>query len=182
MPFGANVPNFVAPQAQINAKRNQICHPNNGPSNLIVNNSKANASNVNFNPVPQLTNLDCKHSFKLPPLKLQNFIGDPLHLHEWINNFYSMIHHNTSITDTHRMTYLENSLSGKEKDLIHAYSCDQSYYQTALNELINHFGDQTIVVNTSIDRLKNWQVNYQNKQSFIAFSSFETVCSGISIP
>ena len=83
-----------------------------------------------------------------------------------------MIHHNTSITDTHRITYLQNSVSGKAKDLIHAYSCDPSYYQTALNELINHFGDRTIVVNAFINQLENWQVSHQNKQSFIAFSSF----------
>ena len=83
-----------------------------------------------------------------------------------------MIHNNTSITDTHRITYLQNSVSGKAKDLIQAYSCDPSYYQTALNELIRHFGDRTIVVNKFINQLENWQMNFQNKQSFIAFSSF----------
>ena len=137
-----------------------------------MNNSHASASNANFNPVTQLTNLDYKHSIKLPPLKLQNFNGDPLHFNEWINNFYSMIHHNPSITDAHRITYPQNSVSGKAKDLIHAYSCDPSYYQTALNELINHFGDRSIVVIAFIIQLENWQVNHQNKQSFIAFSSF----------
>ena len=83
-----------------------------------------------------------------------------------------MIHNNTSITDTHRITYLQNSVSGKAKDLIHAYSCDPSYYQTALNELIRHFGDRTIVVNAFINQLENWKMNFQNKQSFIAFISF----------
>ena len=86
-----------------------------------------------------------------------------------------MIHHNTSITDRHRIpriTYLQNSLSVKAKDLIPAYSCDPPYYQTALNELINHFGDRTIVVNAFVNQLENWQVNHQNEQSFIAFSSF----------
>ena len=83
-----------------------------------------------------------------------------------------MIHHNTSITDTHRITYLQIFVSGKAKYLIHAYSCDPSYYQTALNELINHFGDRTIVVNAFINKLENWQINHQNKLCFIAFSSF----------
>ena len=137
-----------------------------------MNNSHANASNANFNAVTQLTNLDYKHSIKLPPLKLPNFNGDPLHFNERINNFYSIIHHNTSITDTHRITSQQNSVSGKAKDLIHADSYDPSYYQSGLNELINHFGDLTIVVNAFINQLENWQVNHQNKQSFIAFSSF----------
>ena len=83
-----------------------------------------------------------------------------------------MIHSNTFITDTHRITYLQNSVKRKAKDLIHAYSCDPSYYQTALNELIRHFGDRTIVDNAFINQLDNWQMNFQNKQSFIAFSSF----------
>ena len=83
-----------------------------------------------------------------------------------------MIHNNPSITETHRITYLQNSVSGKAKDLIHAYSCDPSYYQTALNETIRHSGDRTIIVNTFINQLENWQMNFQNKQSFIAFSSF----------
>ena len=172
MPFGANVPNFVDSQTQSNAKQNQFCHTNNEPSNLIVKDSHANASNANFNPVTQLTNLDYKHSIKLPPLKLQNFNGDPLHFHEWINNFYSMILNITSMTDLHQITYLQNSVSGKAKDLIHAFSYDPSYYQTALNELINHFRDRTVVVNAFTNQLENWQVNHQNKQSFIALSSF----------
>ena len=73
MPSGANVPNFVDSQAQSNAKQNQFCHPNNELCNLIVNNSNANASNANFNPATQLTNIDYKHSFKLTPLKVTKF-------------------------------------------------------------------------------------------------------------
>ena len=68
MPFGANVPNFVDSQTQSNAKQDQIFHSIKEPSNLIVNNSHPSASNANFNPVTQLTNLDYKHSIKLPPL------------------------------------------------------------------------------------------------------------------
>ena len=81
-----------------------------------------------------------------------------------------MIHNNTSILDTHRITCLQNSVIGKAKDLIHAYSCDPCLL--LLNELIRHFGDLTVVVNAFINQLENWQMNFQNKQSFIAFSSF----------
>ena len=83
-----------------------------------------------------------------------------------------MNQHNTSITDAHWITYLQNSVSGKAKALVHAYSCEPSYNQTTLNELINHFGDRTIVVNAFINQLENWQVNHQIKQGLIAFSSF----------
>ena len=83
-----------------------------------------------------------------------------------------MIHNNTSIIDTHRITYLQNSVYGKAKELIHAYSCGSTYHQTALNEIIRHFGDRTIIVNEFNNQLENWQVNFKNKQSFIAFPSF----------
>ena len=121
----------------------------------------------------QPTSVDLKCAIKLPPLKLQNFNGKPMHCHEWINNFFSMVHNNISITETHRITYLQNSVSGKAKDLIHAYSCDPSYYNTALNEIMSRFGDPSVVVNAFINQLKSWKFNSSyNKQSFIAFSSF----------
>ena len=96
-----------------------------------------------------------------------------MHYHEWINNFFSKVNNNISITDTHRITYLQNSVSGRAKDLIHAYSCDPSYYNTALNEIMSRFGDPSVVVNDFINQLESWKCNSSyNKQSFIAFSSF----------
>ena len=121
----------------------------------------------------QPTSVDLNCSIKLPPLKLQNFNGNPMHYHEWINNFFSRFHNNISITDTNRITYLQNSVSGKAKDLIHACSCDPSYYNTALKRIMSRFGDPSVVVNAFINQLESWKCNSSyNKQSFIAFSSF----------
>ena len=150
----------------------QFSQPLINQSLLPTVNQHISSVHSNTNVTQERGNNDFKHSIKLLPLKLQNFNGNPIHFHEWINNFNTMIHINTSITDTHRITNLQNSVSGNAKDLIHAYSCDPSYYQTALNELIRHFVDRTIVVNAFINQLENWEMNFQNKQSFIAFSSF----------
>ena len=152
--------------------QNQFSQPLINQSLLPTVNQHISSVHSNTNVTQERGNNDFKHSIKLPPLKLQNFNVNPIHFHEWINNFNTMIHNNTSITDTHRITYLQNSVSGKAKDLIHAYSCDPSYFQAALSELIRHFGDHTVVVNAFINQLENWQMNFQNKQSFIAFSSF----------
>ena len=176
---GSQVPsNFQAPvtstihtsmciNQQLNPfRQNQFSQPS-------INQSSLPTVNQHISSVTQERgNIDFKQSVKLPPLKPQNFNGNHIHFHEWINNFNTGIHNNTSITDLHRITYLQNSVSGKSKHLIQAYSCDPSYYQTAQNELIRHFGDRTIVVNKFINQLENWQMNFQNKQSFIAFSSF----------
>ena len=62
-------------------------------------------------------------------------------------------------------------MSAEAKDLIQAFSWDPSYYQTALNELIIHFDEWTIVVNAFINQLENWPINHQNKKNFNAFMS-----------
>ena len=147
--------------------QNQLSQPLINQSLLPTVNQHISSVNSYINVTQKSGNVDFKHSFKLPPLKLRNFNGNPIHFHDWIKNFNTVIHNNTSITDTHRIAYLQNSLSGKTKDLIHAYSCDPSYYQTALNELIS-----VIVLYAFINQLENWQMNFQDKQSFIAFSSF----------
>ena len=83
-----------------------------------------------------------------------------------------MDQNNVSITDTRRITYQQNSVSGKAQELIHAYSFNPAYYNTALNEIISPFGDP-VEVNAFINQLENWKcnINYK-KQSFIAFFSF----------
>ena len=106
--------------------QNQFSQPLINQSLLPTVNQHISSVHSNTNVTQERGNNDFKHSIKLPPLKLQNFNGNPIHFHEWINNFNTMIHINTSITDTHRITYLQNSVSGKAKDLIHAYSCDPS--------------------------------------------------------
>ena len=70
-------------------------------------------------------------------------------------HFFCLVHNNNSITDTQRMTYLQNAVTGKAKDVIQAYSCDPAYYITALNELMSYFGDPTIMVNAFKNQLEN---------------------------
>ena len=123
---------------------------------------------INFN--LQTTN---KNSIKLPSITISNFNGNPLKYHEWINNFFNLVYNNTSLTDTHRITYLQNSVVGKAKEKIQAYSCDPAYYAIALKELMDHFGDPSIVVNAFINQLEAWRPNNDyNKQSFVSFASF----------
>ena len=167
---GSQVPsNFQAPvTSTIHAPKCIIQQLNpvgqNQLSQLLINqnllptvNQHITSVHSNTNVTQERGNVDFKHSIKLPPLKIQNFNCNSIHFHEWINNFNTMIHNITSITDTHRITYFENSVSGKAKTLTHAYSCDSSYYQIALNKLIRHFGDGTIVVIAFNNQLKNWQ-------------------------
>ena len=84
-----------------------------------------------------------------------------------------MVHKNTGITDTHRITYLQNSISGNEKQIIESYSCNPTYYETAQNEQMNHFEDLSVVVSTFINQLESWHAtDSNNEKSFVAFSHF----------
>ena len=79
----------------------------------------------------------------------------------------------SGITDTHRITYLQNSVSGKAKQIIELYSWNPAYYETALNELMNHFGDPSVVVSAFINQIESWHTtDSNNKKSFVAFSNF----------
>ena len=104
----------------------------------------------------------------LPPITISNFNGNPLKYYEWINNFFNLVHNNTSLKDTHRRTYLENSVVGKVKEKIQAYSCNPAYYAIAFKELMDHFGNPCIVVNAFINQLGAWRPNKDyNKQTFV---------------
>ena len=54
-----------------------------------------------------------KTSIKLPPITIPNFNGNQLKYHEWINSCFNIVHNIISLTDTHRITYLQHSVVGK---------------------------------------------------------------------
>ena len=114
------------PQAQPSLEQNpesQLPHSHQFSSVLhpISNESFRHPSfEINFlpwtsNTAPDWLNPTSKHSIKLPPLTIQNFNGNPLKHHEGINIFFCLVHNNTSITDTHRITYLQNAVTGNQK-------------------------------------------------------------------
>ena len=88
-------------------------------------------------------------------------------------HFFYLVQNKTSLTDTHRITYLQNSVVGKTKEIIQAYSCDPANHAVALKELMDPFEDPSVSVNTFINRLEAWHPNNDhNKQNFVSFASF----------
>ena len=65
--------------------------------------------------------------------------------HDWINMFQATVDRNHEISDTNRMTYLQDSVSGKAKALIKGYSCNPAFYKAALRDLQNLLATQTIL-------------------------------------
>ena len=110
---------------------------------------------------------------KLPPIQIPKFDGDPLAFHDWINIFKASVHDNTFISQSHRITYLQNSVSGKAKDLIRGYSCNPAFYNVAFAELESRFGSPQHIVTANIHRLENWAlVSSQNHHTLVSFFTF----------
>ena len=87
--------------------------------------------------------------------------------------FKATVHTNHSITQTHRITYLQNSVTGRAKDLIRGYSCNPALYDVALAELHSHFGSPQHVVNAYIKRLESWsRVSSQDPHTLVSFTTF----------
>ena len=105
--------------------------------------------------------------------RFRNFFGDALAFHDWINIFKASVHDNRSISQTHRITYPQNSVSGKAKDLIQGgYSCNPAFYNVALAELESRFGSPQHVVTAYIRRLESWQKMSSLNHTLVSFSTF----------
>ena len=113
-----------------------------------------------------------KFPVKLPPIKLPNYDGDPMAYHDWINMFQATVDRNHTISDTHRMTYLQDSVSRKAKALIKGYSCNPAVYKAALRDLQNHFGDSNYIEKAFIQQIESWPSSTSNNRSVVSFASF----------
>ena len=75
-------------------------------------------------PPPQNVSNAC---IKPPPIQITKFDGDPLAFQDWINIFKASVHENTSKPQTRQITYLQNSVSGKAKDVFRGNSCNPAF-------------------------------------------------------
>ena len=121
-------------------------------------------------PPPQNVSNAC---IKLPPIQITKFDGDPLAFQDWINIFKASVHENTSKPQTRRITYLQNSVNGKAKDVFRGYSCNPALYHVALAELKSRVGAPQYIVTAYIHRLENWaHISSQNPQTLVSFFTF----------
>ena len=116
--------------------------------------------------------IDFKTTVKLPTVQIPSFDGNPLAFHDWLNMFIATVDSNTTISDTHRITCLQNAVTGKAKELIKGYSCNPVFYKPALEDLKSRFGDTFIVVNAYIKQLENWPAATKSRHFFVPFVSF----------
>ena len=94
--------------------------------------------------VPAPSPFQSNFKSSLPKLKVPEFSGDPLEWPSFISLFKCLVH-DQPITDTQRMTYLQESLTGDAKDAIGGMLNHGHLYKTALLELEEQFGNEELV-------------------------------------
>ena len=78
-------------------------------------------------------------------------------------NLQGLVHQYFLLSQPHRITYIQNSVSGKAKDLIRGYSFNHADYNNALAKLESVFGSPQHIVPAYIHRLENWtHISTQN--------------------
>ena len=113
--------------------------------------------------------IDFKTTVKLPPIQIPSFDGNPLAFHDWLNMFKATVDSNTTISDTHRITHLQNAVTGKAKELIKGYSCNPVFYKPALEHLKSLFGHTFIVA--YIRKLETWPAATKSRHLFVSFAA-----------
>ena len=104
---------------------------------------------------------------------LKSFSGDPLRWHDWFSFFKATIHDNATLTDTQRMTYLQNALTDRAKDIIIGYSYKGLFNNEAMQELQKRFGKPQHVTAAYLDKLEHWPRPTINKpESFVSVAAF----------
>ena len=166
-PISSNSQQNRDPFGESNSKFINYQNYNQGQPIPTMHSSETHASFL-----PGQEKIDYKFSVKLPPIKLPNYDGDPMAYHDWINMFQATVDRNHTISATHRMTYLQDSVSGKAKALIKGYSCNPAFYKAALRDLQNHFGDSNYIVNAFIQQIETWPSSTNNNRSVVSFASF----------
>lgn len=89
---------------------------------------------------------DYRSASALPRITLERFDGSPLEWPRWSGLFKALVHNNSALTDTERLTHLQSCLTGDAREAVRGLLCDGELYEEALRELEEQFGDPAAVV------------------------------------
>ena len=90
---------------------------------------------------------------RLPPLQLFKFTGKPIEWPKFIEKFRDQIHNKTTLTDSDRMSYLFQNLSGEAKKAVESLGVTGYSYPTALKTLKRPFGNPSSVASAYLKNL-----------------------------
>ena len=60
----------------------------------------------------------------LPRITLDQFDGSPLEWPRWSGLFKAIVHNNSALTDTERLTHLQSCLTGEAREAVRGLLCE----------------------------------------------------------
>ena len=103
---------------------------------------------------------------RLPPLEHFRFTGKAIEWPRFIERFLDQIHNKTTVTDSDRMSYLFQNLSGEAKKAVGSFGVAGHSYPTALKTLKRRFGNPSSVASAYLKNiLANSVVSSQDRQA-----------------
>jgi hypothetical protein len=136
-----------------------------------------NSPNPSISPIKE----SGKITAKLPELILKKFAGEPTQWQSFYDGFRSAIHENVSLTSIDKFNCLRSLLEGNALATIAGLPLTASYYDAAIEILMNRFGDKQIIINSQMDSLLNLSaVNHPDtKRLRILYDSVEKHIRGL---
>ena len=149
-------------QSPINNSRNRSAESRNRST------MKHTTPQVIYQPVPS------SGASGLPKLKLTEFSGDPLEWPEW-SGLFDVDVHQKPISDTEKMQYLKNSLTGQAKAAISGMGFSSQSYYLAWDILCEKYGRSDFIVNAQFKKIHTHPpVRPDDSTSIVKFANVVT--------
>ena len=83
--------------------------------------------------------------FKLPPIELWKFDGDPCGFVKWFLRYDTLVHSNDRLTENQKLIYLQQHIEEKAQEVCWGEGLDSQTYAGAWNSVLTSFGDQELL-------------------------------------
>lgn len=114
---------------------------------------------------------------KLPPIQIPSFDGQ---YSEWISfhdQFVSLIHNNTSLSNVNKLHLLKQNLVGEAANLLKNIAISETNYETAWLKLKKRYSNKRIIVNSYLHKLMSLRnVTQENAHSIRNLLDSATDC------
>ena len=113
-------------------------------------------------------------SFRLPPLRVTSFNGDPLKYPMWETSFDSLIG-DKALSAGEKLNLLSQYLVGEPHDMVSSYMLlqDEGAYQLARDELKSRYGNDSVISKAFLTKLNDWpKIGTRDSSKLRKFSDF----------
>ncbi|KAI5644919.1 putative peptidase (DUF1758) domain-containing protein [Phthorimaea operculella] len=121
-------------------------------------------------------------NLKLPPIQLKGFDGNPNNWPVFYENFRSVVHNNTSLSNTEKVHHLIGCLSGKALNVCSGIAGTAENYEIIWKALLDKYQDVRVQASMYLDQMLKHKPN-QSIDSFIEnFCSAEAALQRLNLP